>query len=144
MIWTELKKSAATQVLDDLFRRAEEQNNGLSTADILDIWPEASDDLETVIEFLEEKGIEIDHGIKESGLNVPANTADFEGIDSDDSVSLYFREVGSVPLLDPQKKEVALAKRIERGRLCEEQEVLADERDRAELARARTPPHAAS
>jgi len=37
-----------------------------------------------------------------------------DGIDSDDTISLYFREVGSVPLL-AREEEVALAKRIERG-----------------------------
>jgi RNA polymerase primary sigma factor len=135
MILTELKKSAATQVLDDLFRRAEDQNNGLSTADILEIWPEASDDLDTVVEFLEEKGIEIDHGIGETRLNVPTNTADFEGIDSDDSVSLYFREVGTIDLLDAEQ-EISLAKRIEAGR--EAQEVLEDEEtDLSRTARTR-------
>ena len=38
-----------------------------------------------------------------------------DGIDSDDTISLYFREVGSVPLLS-REEEVVLAKRIERGR----------------------------
>ncbi len=124
MIWKELKKTAATQVLEDLFRRAEDQNNGLTTADILEIWPQAGDDIETVIEFLEEKGIEIDHGIKPQANYTPANTADFEGIDSDDSISLYFREVGTIDLLDAAK-EIELAKRIEAGR--EAQMVLDDE-----------------
>jgi RNA polymerase primary sigma factor len=41
--------------------------------------------------------------------------ANLDGIDSDDTISLYFREVGSVPLLT-REEEVALAKRIERGR----------------------------
>ena len=37
-----------------------------------------------------------------------------DGIESDDTVSLYFREVGAVPLLS-RDEEVTLAKRIERG-----------------------------
>jgi RNA polymerase primary sigma factor len=37
-----------------------------------------------------------------------------DGIDSDDTISLYFREVGSVPLLT-RDDEVSLAKRIEAG-----------------------------
>jgi len=41
--------------------------------------------------------------------------ASFDGIDSDDTVSLYFREVGHIPLLT-REEEVALAKRIEHGR----------------------------
>ncbi len=44
-----------------------------------------------------------------------APPAELDAIDSDDSISLYFREVGSVPLLT-REEEVALAQRIERGR----------------------------
>ncbi|MBK6768073.1 MAG: sigma-70 family RNA polymerase sigma factor [Ardenticatenales bacterium] len=46
---------------------------------------------------------------------VSARPASMDGIEDDDSVSLYFREVGAVPLLT-REEEVALAKRIERGR----------------------------
>ncbi|MFN8421947.1 MAG: sigma-70 family RNA polymerase sigma factor [Anaerolineae bacterium] len=46
---------------------------------------------------------------------VHARPASMDGIDGDDSISLYFREVGAVPLLS-REEEVALAKRIERGR----------------------------
>ncbi|MEJ2012867.1 MAG: sigma-70 family RNA polymerase sigma factor [Anaerolineales bacterium] len=49
-------------------------------------------------------------------------------IDADDTVGLYLKEVGKVPLLTAQE-EVSLAKRIERGREARE-----------ELARAYVPP----
>ncbi len=49
-----------------------------------------------------------------------ARPASLDGIDGDDTVSLYFREVGGVPLLT-RDEEVALAKRIERGRSAGEQ-----------------------
>jgi len=54
---------------------------------------------------------------RESGLDelVDSRPVSLDGIDSDDTISLYFREVGSVPLLT-REEEVALAKRIERGR----------------------------
>ena len=55
-----------------------------------------------------------DDGIDVDDL-VYARPANLDGIDSDDTISLYFREVGSVPLLT-REEEVALAKRIERGR----------------------------
>jgi len=48
---------------------------------------------------------------------IHARPADLEDIESDDTLSLYFREVGSVPLLT-REEEVALAQRIERGRLA--------------------------
>jgi RNA polymerase primary sigma factor len=53
-----------------------------------------------------------DFGLDELVDNRPVS---LDGIDSDDTISLYFREVGSVPLLT-REEEVALAKRIERGR----------------------------
>ncbi len=49
--------------------------------------------------------------------------ANLEGIDSDDTISLYFREVGAVPLLK-REEEVALAKRIERGRIADDEMIL--------------------
>jgi RNA polymerase primary sigma factor len=65
--------------------------------------------------LLEDEGIEIDYEA-EGNLGVaPSHLVDYEGIDSDDSISLYFREVGSIDLLDASQ-EIDLAKRIESGR----------------------------
>ena len=44
---------------------------------------------------------------------------DLSSIESDDTVSLYLREVGNIPLLTA-KQEVDLARRIERGRSAED------------------------
>ncbi len=44
---------------------------------------------------------------------------DLTGIDSDDAVSLYLREVGSVPLLTAEQ-EVELARQFEEGREAEQ------------------------
>lgn len=44
---------------------------------------------------------------------------DLTGIDSDDTVSLYLREVGSVPLLNADQ-EVELARRFEEGRAAQQ------------------------
>jgi RNA polymerase primary sigma factor len=58
-----------------------------------------------------------------------------DSIDSDDAVSLYFREVRPIPLLT-REDEVALAKRIERGQLAQDRlEEVGDELDEEERAR---------
>lgn len=62
---------------------------------------------------------------------------DLTGIDSDDTVSLYLREVGSVPLLNAEQ-EVELASQFEEGREAQdkiERGRYANEEDHARLAR---------
>ncbi len=115
-MWTRLEGVIDDNVLDALLQRAEEQGH-LTTADILEIWPEAAEDLDTAYEMIEEEGIELDYetvNMADAEL-MPSHRVDFEGIDSDDSISLYFREVGTIDLLDADQ-EIELAKRIEKGR----------------------------
>jgi RNA polymerase primary sigma factor len=59
---------------------------------------------------------------------------DLTGIDSDDAVSLYLREVGSVPLLTAHQ-EVELARQFEEGREAEERLQNRDYRDEDERSR---------
>jgi RNA polymerase primary sigma factor len=109
------------EILEALLERAEEVG-ALSVSDILELWPEAAEDVATAVEYLEAKGFEVDVDADETDNSdgTPSNVVDFEGIDSDDSISLYFREVGTIDLLDASD-EVELAKRIEAGREAEEQ-----------------------
>jgi RNA polymerase primary sigma factor len=101
--------------LEALQQRFEEQGT-LSTADILELWPESALDLDVAFALIEEEGIEIDAEGDTVAVDVtPTHLVDFEGIDSDDSISLYFREVGTIDLLDATQ-EIDLAKRIEAGR----------------------------
>jgi RNA polymerase primary sigma factor len=96
----------------------------VTPADVFECCPDAELDSElfrAVAGKLEELDIEID-GPEDEADNGVLDLTDprlvsLEGIDSDDTVSLYFREVGSVPLLT-REEEIALAKRIERGRLA--------------------------
>ncbi len=117
LMWTQVQDETGVidrVVLEALVQRFEEQGV-LSTSDIVEIWPEAANDLDMAYALLEDEGIEIDYE-SEGGLGMaPSHLVDYEGIDSDDSISLYFREVGSIDLLDASQ-EIDLAKRIESGR----------------------------
>jgi len=87
-------------------------------------WLDAAD-VELVLDDLtpvEGPDVAADDEADEAALEalIHARPAILDGIDGDDTVSLYFREVGGVPLLS-RDEEVALAKRIERGRSAGEQ-----------------------
>ena len=103
-MWQEQQqqKLPDSRVLDALQQRADEQGT-ISTADILELWPTATENLDAVYEYLEDEGLEIDYEAVEEEAEAPTgHIVDFEGIDSDDSVSLYFREVGTIDLLDAE------------------------------------------
>lgn len=101
--------------------------------DILGALPEAEQDLDQLEEMyaaLLAAGINVvdestEEDVAESDAEPEAQEESKSGkdvlsnVDTDDSVGLYFREVGGVPLLTAQE-EVEIAKRIERGRLARE------------------------
>jgi RNA polymerase primary sigma factor len=117
--------------------------------DILAAFPQAQEhmeELENILAILAEDGIEIgapDEGdAEESGTSDEPNRADetvtlaayFATIAIDDVIGLYLKEIGQVPLLTAEE-EVALARRMEAGRIAERelgQDSLAPEK-RAEL-----------
>src|SRR5690606_21859868 len=133
---------------DDLLKKAHAQGY-LTEADILDAFPEAEEalseleDLYAQLEeedrgdyrteeearqaaaaaeaeataFLDEEEEPGDLVLVDHAPEIP--TFDLTGIESDDTVSLYLREVGSVPLLTAEQ-EVELARQFEEGREAEE------------------------
>jgi RNA polymerase primary sigma factor len=114
----------------------EANEQGYITLDqIMEAFPEVEEDLaqlEDLFAYLYDQGIEVYDSEEEaeeerakaeemlSGDEDRNGDFDLSGIATDDTVSLYFREMSRVPLLT-QEEEVELAKRLEQGREAQRQ-----------------------
>jgi RNA polymerase primary sigma factor len=121
-------KLKALDPVKELVEKAEEQGY-LMVEDVLEFFPEAEKSLpqlEDTLMYLYDQGIEIisegaeakepgEEKVEESEVEVEEKVFDLSGISSDDSISLYLKEMASVPLLKPEE-EVTLAKQLEGGR----------------------------
>jgi len=120
-------ESKFREKLSILLEKAEKQGY-LTFDDILAVLPEVEEDLaqlEDLLIALHERGIDI-YESEEEALNEEeagegeiGKAVDLSSIAADDTVSLYLREMASVPLLTPEE-EMELAKRMARGRAAKQ------------------------
>jgi RNA polymerase primary sigma factor len=121
----EEEQSSVHQLLAD----AKEQGF-VTLDDILTAFPEAEKDLaqlEEVYALFLEEGITVRENEREepekrkkAERKLPLGghgIFDLSGIDSDDTISLYLKEISNIPLLTADE-EVALARRLEQGRIA--------------------------
>ncbi len=128
------EKAKSLDPARELIEKAEEQGY-LTVEDVLELFPEAEKNLpqlEDLLMYLYNEGIEIiseDEESKEqqaeakeqeseAEVEIEEEIFDLSGISSDDSISLYLKEMASVPLLKPEE-EVRLAKQLERGKVAQ-------------------------
>ena len=115
-------------IIEELLERGEDQGY-LVTADILDLMPEAEENLgqlEEIFILLHEADINVYDDEEEASEEISSNgyedeediTSDLSRISTSDSVGLYLREMSRVPLLEIEE-EVRLAKTIEAGRAAQ-------------------------
>ncbi len=115
--------SNGKDIVETLISRGNERGY-LTTDEILDAFPDDEEDLEQVeaaFTQLLKAGIEVrdvdaasEPSPAAAGARQVRQLADPSGVDSDDTISLYLREIGTIMLLTSED-EVNLAKRLERG-----------------------------
>ncbi|MFQ6016248.1 MAG: sigma-70 family RNA polymerase sigma factor [Anaerolineae bacterium] len=139
-------KEKKLETATDLLAKAEAQGY-VTSEDILEVFPEAEEnlaELEEVFLYLNDNGVDVYDSEEdrdeawfdttdEEELAREEELFDLSDIASDDTISLYLREMAREPLLTAEQ-EVELAKRMERG-LKAEKLLTSDGHDPAERER---------
>lgn len=118
------RRTRSTEILSMLLEKADVQGY-LTTEDLMEVVPDVNNDaehLEAIMVALRRQGIELlDQGdavfddedpLQQAALDAPET---LDPISSDDTISLYLKEMSRVPLLSSEE-ELGLARRIEAGR----------------------------
>ena len=110
-------------LLDLLLEKADLQGH-LTIDDLQELIPasgSSQEDLKEVVEFLVDKGVEVvvpDDDLDDTDLETDMDPViGIEKVPSDDTISMYLREMSQVPLLN-MEQEVSLAKDYEAGRMA--------------------------
>ncbi len=123
------RRKRSGEILNLLLEKADVQGY-LTTEDLMEVYPDVSADsehLEAIMVALRRRGVDI-FDQNEVELSEDDNTtssdmdpySNLEPISSDDTISLYLKEMSRVPLLNVQEEQ-SLAKRIESGRAAKKE-----------------------